>query len=299
MATNLIADLMDVLRQHLLAETPADPSGELASLPLGGLLLRWFNWRDRYIPAVPRRVHESRELSRSQAAVTHASALASIRSAITTGQDLTPRLSSKVTTAYLPSSPQQPLHSRNDLDLLLADWGIHHLHLSPNDDGGRTGDLLFAIFRPSDAYLLKILPHGSWTDESLLAVIVRNWPNAGLLLGSASGVALAQPVSAENRRRFRQGGVATFVEIDGTLNMPRGQTTAGTAIDHTARANQIMTTLYGWKSSLDADERLLAELATRDGWSSTEPNDWHPWIDHPHFGLRNSRSGDRIVIGEL
>ena len=90
-------------------------------------------------------------------------------------------------TAYTPANARGDLKTRRDLDLLIADWGIHHLHLSPERDGRRTGDLLFAVFRPDDAYLLQILPHGNWAELSLLETIVRNWPDGALINGALRG----------------------------------------------------------------------------------------------------------------
>ena len=44
------------------------------------------------------------------------------------------------------------MHQKNDRDLLIADWGIHHLHFSTQieSDGFviRTRDLLSAYFAP-------------------------------------------------------------------------------------------------------------------------------------------------------
>ena len=79
--------------------------------------------------------------------------------AIEAGEDLTPRLSRGVKTAYEPKPMRDKrLHRRRDLDLLIADWGVHHLHLGTTvcADGfvERGDDLLFAAFGDDTAYLL-------------------------------------------------------------------------------------------------------------------------------------------------
>jgi hypothetical protein len=288
MANDLVEDLKQGFRQHLLSVMPPDSGGELTSLPLGTLLIRWFNWQDRYVPAIPRTVHKSSELSASPAAVTHSAALAAVRSAIEAGRDLTPRLSTRVGTAYVPSTLSDPLHRRDDLDLLLADWGIHHLHLSPLDDARRTSDLLFAMFRSADAYLIQILPHGSWTDEALLEIVARNWPDAGLLMGSISGIRLAEPIAPPDRARYRRAGVATAIEIDGTVYLPRSQTTAGTALDLTMHANSIMTTLAQWNDMLQRNELALDEQAAGLGAPSPQPGHWEPFISDHEIGFENT-----------
>lgn len=59
-----------------------------------------------------------------------------------------------MTTAYEPNPPARgkKMHQKNDRDLLIADWGIHHLHFSTQieSDGFviRTRDLLSAYFAP-------------------------------------------------------------------------------------------------------------------------------------------------------
>jgi len=74
----------------------------------------------------------------------------------------------------------------------------------------------------------------------LLEIIVREWPNAGLMMGSLSGLSLAQAPTDEERKQAREAGIAQPVEIDGALYMPRGQTLAGTASDVTMRVNAIL-----------------------------------------------------------
>jgi len=296
---DLVRKLEDAVRAHLLGLMPPDPSGQLAGMPLGSLLIRWFNWRDRFVPARPRVVHFSAELASGPAATTHAVALAAVTSEIETGQDLTPRLSTRVNAAFLPATTPTPLHLRADLDLLLADWGIHHMHLSPTNDGARSSDLLFAVFRPDDAYLLQILPHGSWTDENLIAIIVRNWPTANLLGGSLTGFSLTQPVTPDERKQLRRGGIVSLVEVDGRLYMPRGQTTAGTPIDGTQRADVIMHELDRQRTLLADDSSALDALVAAAGHPGGGPGDWRPYVDDHQLGFLDHGTGALLQVGKL
>ena len=269
------------------------------------------------MPIRPRVVHRSVELGSSPAATRHAAALAAVAVEITTGQDLRSRLSDRVSVAYTPTTARTALRRRKDLDLLLADWGIHHLHLSSKSDGVRTADLLFAVFRPDDAYLLQVLPHGSWTDESLLEIIVGNWPNAGLLLGSVSGARLAQPITPEDRRQLRRAGGSSFIEIDGTLYMPRSQTVAGTPLDGTQRSNVIMHELRRQRIMHELRrQRIMHELRRQrillvEGPAALDaqvmatecpvngPGDWRPYVDDRQMGFVNEVTGVLLPLGVL
>src|SRR5665213_2212108 len=81
----------------------------------------------------PRTVYRSRELLASAEAQTFSAEIAELVRKTEAGEDLTPHLSRAVDTAFLSAQERAalPQHQREkDLDRMLADWGIHHLHLS-------------------------------------------------------------------------------------------------------------------------------------------------------------------------
>lgn len=92
-----------------------------------------------------------------------------VENAISKGQDLTPHLSENI---------RSPKYN----DYLLNDWGIHHLHLGttmrPNGFIKREGPLLFCRFDENTAYLISIQPHGSWTEQDMIRVLHKNWPES-------------------------------------------------------------------------------------------------------------------------
>ena len=282
---DLVDRLEDELRSHLLTQMPTDPTGELSSKDLGSLLIIWFNWRDRTIAARPRTVHVAVELSTSSKSTEHAASLAALTAEVERGADLAPRLSACTAVAYIPESERSEQWRRDDLDLLLADWGVHHLHLLETYGGARGPDLLFAAFKPGDAYFIGIYPHGAWTDLGIVETIVRNWPIAGILLGSHSGLRLATQPTAVEYRKMRRSGVFVPIEVDGVLFFPRGQSMAGTAMDAAQRSNHIMHALRG----LREQSALPPDAATA----------WSPYVDAGTFGVEETSTGRRVPLGNL
>jgi hypothetical protein len=268
---------------------PPDPGGDLAAMSLSDLLIVYGNWRARIPSEAPREVHRSRRLSDNAKLTEHRGAFDAIVSKIEGGEDLVPHLSKRVAVAYDPPGQNQRNQHRHDLDLLVADWGIHHLHLSATiqADGfvARTGDLLFARFTETAAYLIDVLPHNSWTEISLLESLVREWPSAELLHGSLSDLRLVSPPpSEEDRRRLRNAGVSQLVEIDGRVYMPPSQTSAGTPMEVTRRVNALIHKLNYWRQ--DTGARFDAHDPARQAY-------WRPVVEQEHCGFTD---GERIIV---
>lgn len=98
---------------------PPDQSGELKAMDLATLLIVYGNWRGRFLPQRPRRVHFSRELNADQPQSIHRAALDRISADIEAGAELAPYLSTRIETAYVPHADRrdclpiltQPLHT--------------------------------------------------------------------------------------------------------------------------------------------------------------------------------------------
>jgi hypothetical protein len=213
----------DAVRAYVLHQMPADASGELAAKPFRELLHVYGNWRGRHPFPRPRKVHPSKEMVRSVEAQTFATEIAALVSKMEAGVDLKPHLSRAVDTAFLSGQERAalPPHQRErDLDRMLADWGVHHLHLSgvvePDGFVQRGDHLLFAIFTREDAYLLGIFTHRDWVLDDIPPIVIRNWPGVGPFhkLRYVTG-ATYQPTEQEQRRNRRLGVSSGFIEVDG------------------------------------------------------------------------------------
>jgi hypothetical protein len=286
------------IRRHLLATMPPEATF-LEQLDLQGLLIEHRTWRGQFIAPKQRRVHLARELGEGEKAAEHEAILQELIGKIEAGEDLNAQLSNVVQRIPRPHKSGQ---SRRDS--LLSEWGIHHLHLSNKMTGDgfveRSDDVLFAIFRDADAYLVGIYGHpGSenWAAEAIFAVIVRNWPDAGLVRPIESAIGLSQDYSDEDRERLRKSGVQTAIEIDGKVYVPGtlGQTIAGTPIMATMAANKLMWALRQWKD--DPYGRLRAvEGVEREAY-------WLPKVRCPVPGFEEEcgfeARGVYVAVGRI
>ncbi len=256
----LVDKLEQAIHAHVVTAMPLDQSGELAAMALANLLITYWVWIGRLIPRAPRVVHQSREMLASPKTVEHGTELELLLDKIRNGDDLRPHLSKRVATAYVPEAEAagKGNQQRADRDVLLAAWGLHHLHLSSDlDNNGewveRGDDLLIGVFGAADAYLLGIYPHGSWALRELMEIVVRNWPAAGLVLESMSGLRLASPEPTdEERLKLHNAGVMVMLEIDGVVYAPIGQTAAGTPMMVTRAVNELMHRLRDLRETVPA-----------------------------------------------
>lgn len=285
----------------MLAVVPASARADLEPMPLHELLTTYGNWRGQLVPPRPRRSHTSTELGESSKAVEHKGAFDAIIGSIQSGADLKPHLGRGIKIVHDPAADATgKLGRRMDRDLLIADWGVHHLHLSTTieSDGlvSRTGDLLFAAFTPDDAYLINIYPHGSWALKEVLETAVRNWPEAGLLSQVHYVVGLTQEYTDEERWALRNAGTTGPLEINGKVYMPPGQTLDGTPIAVTRRANAVMWALRGLR--YDSDGRL-AEIERLVDETAGHPvtSDWQAAVHEGWCGV--VRGGIFVPVAEL
>lgn len=291
---DLVSDIEHTIRRHVIAKMPPDTTGELSSMPLRELLGVYWTWRERFPEPRPRTVHRSQELDASSQAQRYSAELTELERKMNAGEDLTPHLSERVETAYIPESERPVLHPRQrdaDRDRMLNAWGIHHLHLSSTPGRGgfnvRGGDLLYAVFRPDDAYLLGIYTHNDWAREELVRVIVRNWPNAGLFIKSNYAQGTTAHFTDDDRRRLRRTNInEVLFEVDGAFYGPPGigQTAAAGSFAAARRAMAYMENLRQLRENLD--DQLAGfgrELDTAAGHPVT--GDWAPHVRENRIGL--------------
>ena len=191
------------------------------------------------LPAVPRQVLQSREFLANPILKQRDADIQALIADIQKGADLTKYLSRAVQHGYVNPAGLK-LHRRQNLDLLLSAWGIHHLHFSQDveSDGfvKRDGPIIFAVFRPDKAFLIDIMTHKDWAREHVIRVIVSNWPDAGLVHQVQGVQGLSRQIGDDERQKLRNAQVNTMLEIDGKVYLPAGgMTTSGVGVDTSGR----------------------------------------------------------------
>lgn len=237
-------DLYEDIHRHILTTLPYRPEdrAELEAMHVSDLLILYFNWRSRRVPPRPRTVHISRALPANPLASDpiYKPGIDQIIAMIQAGDDLTPHLSRGIQYGYQGSGPPRETH----LDPMLNDWGIHHLHLSiemePDGFVKRDGPVLFAAFRPNDAYLIDIMHHGDWVRERVMHLIIEEWPEVGLVT-QLPGMSLSALPTEDERKKMRKVGVAAGFDIGTGIFFPDSLlTTAGTSMKQTEAADNLL-----------------------------------------------------------
>lgn len=281
-----------VIRQHVLDCVP-DTSGKLASIDLRGLLSEYGTWRSRLVSPVPRRCHLSAELQADPKAAKRSDDLDALITKIEAGEDLEPHLSRRVSTGHDPNAPS--LSAREDRDLLLADWGVHHLHLTP----AHGDELVFAVFRPNDAYLIGLYRHRDWARRSILETMIRNWPGAGIVIKLQGVLGLTNDWGDRDRKQLREAGISgSMIGYDGAVWAAAsvGQTLDGTPMLVAQAVMGLTWRLSDWREHL-VDRLTTAEHAVNQHLGRNVDEEWEPAVHDNAVGI--VRGGCFYCIGEL
>lgn len=289
------------IREFVLRTLPYDHAirPDLETQRDSDLLIIYLNWRKRLILKRPRTLHASFEFTANPllSDAAYADPLAHIQNLIRSGGDLFPHLSERVSVGY-EKSAKPTFNRRRDLDLMLYDWEVYHLHLStaPWKDGfvQRTGPLLFAVFKPDDGYLIDIFPHGAWTRNRIFEIMVDNWPKAGLVREMPGILDVERDLSEEDRAMLRSAGInSNRVKRNGKiLSIGGGLTSAGTSAQCSISALRIMRALSSWAKHLAANPKTFSELIQGAGLETHEQEDVHVMFhedDRPYLCDRASK----------
>ena len=218
---------------------------------------------------------------------------------IAEGHDLRPRLSTSIDYAYTLEPPTALARRKSrgrHYDGLLADWGIHHLHLGvtphPHQRGfiRRTGHVLFAAFQPSDAFLVDLQPHESdganWSALRILEIIARNWPDARILVPTLSGTRLKGGNWLDDeRRQMRHAGIAGgAVEIDGAVWVAGGggQSLGGAPMPVVQHCMAVSWLLSGYEPTETDLHYQLQRMAVEH---QVPGGPWQAHVDGENFGF--------------
>lgn len=301
--------LVESVRPWVIANLPHDRSDAAIDAALNAkspmeLLVLYLNWRERLIPAVPRQVSRSPEFESNPVASKRSTTIAQIIDDIKQGRDLTRYLSRRVKVGFdLPwARATKNLNRSHHLDLLLNDWGIHHLHISTTAEADgfveRDGPVILAIFRPKCAYLIDVGNHGDWAQERLIRVVVATWPDDELALEIKWILGGGRSYTNDERAKRRAAGISTFVQIDNRVFAPAvGISTAGTSVKVLVRAGRIMRAVGNFQKQMQSDLASIVELIRQHGCYPADTPEFEFGLSQQGFAIIERTSGVAIGLG--
>ncbi len=184
------------------------------------LINLYFNIKAKTILPAKRNVHKCASFD---VPTQYQEAVTAIENAISNGDDLFPKLSRQIFKADFK-------------DMMMFDFGITHLHLGMTPDPHHPGliqggpDVLYAMFTATDAYLIKIGPHGSWNNRQLLIDIDNSFPevlNRYTIIGEPE-----IEYNDNDRQTLKNENINSSIMVNGKQIMPPGMglNAAGTSM---------------------------------------------------------------------
>jgi len=290
-------NLTESARQWVLAKLPYDRRDAalvayLNGLDAHGLLVVWHNWTSRLVQPQPWTVHKSQAFQQNQVTTQRAGELSLLIDDIEQGRDLTKYLSRDIARApaKVPGAKRRP-----DLDMMLNDWGVHHLHISSTVEADgfvkRDGPLLFVSFTPDAAYLIDIMTHGDWTRDHVLAVLADEWPNAGVI-HKIPNLTSNIRVTEEQRSNLRKNRYVAAFEHNGSVYMPAGGMMAdGTTIVAWAETRHLLGRIEALEKALVNNPRCLTSDFERSGLVFPNKPEFQFAIREDGAGIIEPRNG--------
>lgn len=198
---DLERDFADVLRQRLLAAGfPSRSETDEETIA------RYLNVLNRKIEPRPRRTRKSATFT---CPPDHQAGLDELLRISEAGGDLRP---------YQSTGVEQDEYD----DGMLNAWNLHHFHLGTTPHPrfptfvARTGPLLYAVVKPDTLYCLAVLNHGGWSNQQLLDVMDREFPEltqaAALKSSSLKPSRLAVNYSDNDVQFLRNNGINTLTQ---------------------------------------------------------------------------------------
>lgn len=232
-------------------------------------------------------------------------AVAQIVADIEHGRNLTRYLSRRVEIGFdLPRARStKNLYKRGHLDLLLDDWGIHHLHVSTTTDPDgfveRADPIIFAIFKPERAYFIDAGTHRDFARGQLIRIIIETWPDDGLAFELKGILGGARSYTDEERTKLRAAGLSVLsVQINSRCFAPAGGfSTAGISDKASINSERIMRTLTLFEEQIRADPTPIIETMRHYGGHPTDAPEFEFSFFQEGFGVIETRSGVAIGLG--
>jgi hypothetical protein len=263
-------------------------------------LLRWLDFTTRYIQPAKRKIFYSKNFKKQLDEAVEI-ALNKIESIIRNGGDINPYQSKGLIINNDTSGSKRQART----DLLFADWGVHHLHLSDsNPEPGkyfskRSDWLIFCIFGENDARFIDIRRHKGhelFEDKEMLKSIADSWPEymdrfKVKIMDSIS----ALPNTPGEIKILRKSGVTSAVQINDSVYLPlgKGVTAASTSVISSEQLIRINTLVSSLANLFSGDEsQYLKDLK---GKGITKP-DFHIALHKDGLCIHELESNQAYVL---
>lgn len=266
---DLLADLRRIVEAHLKTLGMAYSATD----KLEDLMLFAINHELKTVKPQPRRAHLSKEFSqkRAQLVTAQQQAADAIIKKFEHGDDVN---------GHLSKASVKP----EETDALLADWKIHHLHISthkkdPSDKFYvRTGPVMFARIEENAVYFIDIYEHGkgfpeTWTRQKLLEILDANWSHI-LDPHRLRGVTgLAFTASDSDVKALRGANVNTILQIGNSFIAPPGGglVTSGVAMANVLRRDKTFQAVRDLEQEVEKKSpELKRAIAAQKGVPETD-----------------------------
>lgn len=218
---------------------------------LSSPLLRWLDFRYRYIDPKPRQVIVSDRFPKAGLPVKAERGLIRFVDLVRAGNDINTYQSKGLRSGNDTSNENRATRT----DLLWADWNIHHFHLSDaplqkdQKFSKRSSHQLFCIVGADLIALIDVLPHAQddgYANLDLIETVRRNWPE--YLEGfKINGLMPGEPLTAKEITAYRQNGLNSSLTFDNGVYMCPGMgiTSASTPLRLTIGMDRISQFLDG------------------------------------------------------
>jgi len=189
-------------------------------------LLRWQDFVARYIPPAPRQILTAKKFPKELDTKVK-DALNHFKNLIGTGADINPYQSKGLIMHNDSSSNKRQQRT----DLLWADWGIHHFHLTdtpiPSEKyfSDRSQWLLFCIIDKNFVGLIDVRDHNEsdlFSNLDLLENLVESWPEIMEKFRINMPLALNKQYSSNEIAQLRKAGITAFITINDQVYMNPG-----------------------------------------------------------------------------
>ena len=216
---NPLPDYLEQLSTEMVRILPTRSRREkeaFAALDVDEQAWRFLNWQSRLVHPHPRQVNVADGFDGLPAVRANRASVDALLGSLARGDDVRGHLSKGVVEGYCIHPPGRK--DGPDFDLMLNEWGIHHLHLDGSPGTGfkpRTRDVLYVILGRAAAYVLAVAPHGAWTSRQLIAAAQRTWPHQGLFV--PTGIPPGKDWTEDEHKALRKVGMTTVALHDDKL----------------------------------------------------------------------------------